>query len=249
MIDDDDIDGIAAEFVLGSLDPSERKAVDERGRKEPALARAIAAWERRLAPLAARGAEVEPPAHLFAGIMSRIAALDGQGTASAGAISLRRSRGRWRAGATVTAALAACLAFAVGWFLYLQTDEPTALVAELHRSTGNTTADEIVRPAFVVTVDLKTCKISVRPVTARPRPGRSYELWVIRQGAATPTRLTLVSQSETTTASCPTGYTSSDLTNAMLAVSLEPEGGSPIGEPSSGFMFVGKLMPAREMPK
>ena len=44
MTADDDIDGLAAEYVLGSLNPEERRAVDARCSGEPALLAATAAW-------------------------------------------------------------------------------------------------------------------------------------------------------------------------------------------------------------
>ena len=69
MTEDDDIDGLAAEYVLGSLDPAERRQVDARRKTDASLAAAIAAWERRLGPLSDRGRDVAPPAHLFDGIL------------------------------------------------------------------------------------------------------------------------------------------------------------------------------------
>jgi len=54
MTEEDDIDGLAAEYVLGSLDVDERKAVAARRNTDAKLNRAIEAWEKRLAPLAHR---------------------------------------------------------------------------------------------------------------------------------------------------------------------------------------------------
>src|SRR4051794_17325701 len=51
MTNAEDIDGLAAEYVLGSLDPVERMEVAARRHGEPALNDAIKAWERRLGPL------------------------------------------------------------------------------------------------------------------------------------------------------------------------------------------------------
>ena len=47
MTEDEDIDGLAAEYVLGSLDPAERRQVDARRETDASLAAAIAAWEDR----------------------------------------------------------------------------------------------------------------------------------------------------------------------------------------------------------
>jgi anti-sigma-K factor RskA len=237
MTEDDDIDGLAAEYVLGSLDPSERVAVDVRRRSDRALADAIGAWERRLGPLSWRTPELPPPAHLFEAILQRIAA-----PRSAEVVFLRRHAKRWRGGAAAATAIAACLGLAVGWFLYERIVEPPLLVAELYRAAGTSTADEIMHPAFVVSVDLNACAITARPVTAQPRPGRNYQLWIMRQGVPAPESLGVLSGPEPLTASCPPPIAPATLLNATLAVSQEPDGGSTTGTPTGPFAFLGKLM-------
>ncbi len=122
MIEDEDIDGLAAEYVLGSLDPAERRQVDARRQTDATLAAAIAAWERRLAPLSDRGRDVTPPAHVLDGILSRISGA-GQVVHFAGAaevVPLRRKFGRRWALAAAAGALAACLALAVVWLNHPQ---------------------------------------------------------------------------------------------------------------------------------
>ena len=61
MTEEDDIDGLAAEYVLGSLDADERKEVAARRRTDAALDRAIKAWEKRLGPLSEGVPDLEPP--------------------------------------------------------------------------------------------------------------------------------------------------------------------------------------------
>lgn len=237
MTEEDDIDGLAAEYVLGSLDPSERAAVDVRRRRDPALAAAIAAWERRLAPLSQQEPGVEPPAHLFDAILSRIAA-----PRSAEVALLRRHTRRWRSIAAAATALAACVGLAVGWFLHERIVEPTLLAAELYRAAGTSTADEMMNPAFVVRVDLNGCKITARAVTAQPRPGRNYQLWIMREGVPAPEALGVLAGPEALTVPCPAPFSPASLLNATLAVSQEPDGGSATGTPTGPLAFLGKLM-------
>jgi anti-sigma-K factor RskA len=85
MTDDDDVDGLAAEYVVGSLDPAERAQVAARCRTDVTLREAIGDWERRLGTLADGVPGIEPPAHLYSTIAKRIW---GQGA--------RRSRGQRR---------------------------------------------------------------------------------------------------------------------------------------------------------
>ena len=125
MTEEEDIDGLAAEYVLGSLDPAERRKVSARRQTDAPLAAAIGAWERRLGPLCDRGQDVTPPAHLFDGVLSRISGNAAQLTGAADVVLLRRATGRRWVLAASASTVAASLMLAVVWFNYQQ---PTSLV-------------------------------------------------------------------------------------------------------------------------
>ncbi len=114
MTDDEDIDGLAGEYVIGTLNASERASVAARCAREPALNADILDWERRLAPLTETADPVAPPPSLFAKIEARI---DGDDVAPAGSatiIDLHRRVKIWRAAALAASALAAALVVTVG---------------------------------------------------------------------------------------------------------------------------------------
>jgi hypothetical protein len=121
MTEEDDIDGLAAEYVLGSLDPAERRQVEARRQVDAALEAAIEAWQRRLAPLADREPGISPPDHVYEQILARIAGQPSARPGSANVVPLRVAggSGRWRTIAASVTALAACLALALGWFSYV----------------------------------------------------------------------------------------------------------------------------------
>ena len=229
MTDDDDVDGLAAEYVVGSLGPAERAQVAARCRRDVTLREAIKDWEKRLGTLA----DGVP------GSSRRRTSFDHrQADLGAGGPVDREGRGdpvasdarRWRGLAVGAGALAACLALIVVWLFQNSPAPPTAFVAELHRNAGGSTADESARaagpPGFVVSLDLVAHTIKITPATVRPAPRRSYQLWLTQGGSAAPSSLGLVSQSEPTTSAWRTPATPADLVNATLSVSLEPEGGS-----------------------
>ena len=51
MSEPEDIEGLAGEYVLGTLDPAERARVASQRERDPELDAAITLWERRLSPL------------------------------------------------------------------------------------------------------------------------------------------------------------------------------------------------------
>jgi len=118
---DDDIEGLAAEYVLGSLDLAERADVDARRRTDTSLAAAIEAWQRCLSPLSEFAPGISPPPNLFDSTLSRISGETGQSIHPAKVVALHRNRKSWqRIIAVGASALAACLALEMGWFIHTQ---------------------------------------------------------------------------------------------------------------------------------
>jgi anti-sigma-K factor RskA len=143
--------------------------------------------------------------------------------------------------------MAACLLLGVAWLLLNVPPGPMQFVGELHRSAG-TAADEGAgakgAPAFKIALDFNTRNMVVEPVSLRATPRRSFELWLLRTGGAAPVSLGLVSHSARTTVPWREDYPTSGLVDDSLAVSLEPEGGSPAKAPTGPILFVGKLRAA-----
>lgn len=69
---DDDIDALAGEYVLGTLDAAARCRFEARLAADDAAARAVAAWEARLLPLAGPAGETPPPPRLWTAIRRRL---------------------------------------------------------------------------------------------------------------------------------------------------------------------------------
>ena len=120
MTEDDDIDGLASEYVLGSLDSAARAHVNARRRVDASLADAIEAWQHRLSPLSETAPRISPSPHLFDSILSRISGETGRPTHSAQIVALHRNRKGLGPIALLGSALAACVALAIGWFILTQ---------------------------------------------------------------------------------------------------------------------------------
>jgi anti-sigma-K factor RskA len=231
MSEADDIDMLAAEYALGTLPAAERAAVALRAKSDTALAAAIEAWERRLSPLAETIAPREVPAGVWEKIESRIAA-GGAGNV----VDIEKRLRRWRTAAIAASAIAASLMIFVGVREFSQPQADKTLVAVLQKDAQS--------PAFLVSVDLDKRQLTIRPVAAKAEPGKSYELWLVHDDLKTPRSLGLVGDKPVTVAPTLASYAPNVIEDATLAISLEPQGGSPTGAPTGPVLWSGKLLEA-----
>lgn len=213
--DRDDLDDLAAEYVLGTLAGDDRVQFEARLRRDPSAARAVTAWAQRLQPLA----EAVPPAIPPAALWQRIVAEVG--------LPQKPSRRAWIALAAAAAVLLAALFF--GDLLR----RPSVIgIAELAPQGGAT--------AFTVSVLEDRERLLVRAGTVDELQNQSYELWAVPPSGA-PVSLGVISASGETEADVPRDKRALLEAGVTLAVSLEPQGGSPTGAPTGPVLFAGAL--------
>ena len=235
MTDRDDIDALAAEYGLGTLAPAERAAVAARRAREPQLDAAIHEWEQRLAPLNELTAAVEPAADLWTKIEARIDRAGSTGPAP-NVIELQRHLARWRRAAIAASALAAALLLVIGVREAGRAQTPQNYVAVFQKDDAS--------PAFLLSVDLASRQLTIRPVAAQTPPGKTYQLWIAAaQLGGRPQSLGLVAEQGYTTRAALAAYDSDVVQSATFGVSLEPTGGSPTGQPT-GPVFHARLIAA-----
>ena len=240
MTETDDIDALAGEYVLGTLDLAERRTVDARRLREPALEQAIRAWDRRLAPVLVNTAAVAPPADLFRRIEARIAQ-PGPTTAGIPApnvVTLRRSVSRWRWATAATSALAASMALLAVFRDQVLPPQPQSFVGAFVKG------DEL--PQFMLTIDLATRELTIRPVGANKLQGQTYQLWIAsdRLGPAPQSLGVLDDGAAPLQRKSLTAFDPNLLQTATFGVSIEQPGGSASGRPSPGALHA-KLVPAK----
>jgi anti-sigma-K factor RskA len=228
-----DDDFAAAEYALGTLDPSERATLAARRLRQPDLEEAIRAWEEHLAPLAEAAPEIEPPRDLLPAIEARIRGASPEAPGSAAVVALERSVRRWRTAAIAASVLAGVLAIGFVAREATRQSAPREYVAILQKDAAS--------PAIEVTVNLDKRELTVRPVAAQAPPGKSYELWIIDAKLGAPRSLGLIG--DTPRGASLSAYDPAIVAGATYAVTVEPPGGSPTGQPSGTPVFVGKLIP------
>jgi anti-sigma-K factor RskA len=219
---------IAAEYVLGVLTAKERRAVEQLIARSPAFAAEVAYWEERLGGLAAMVPPVAPPA----GVWARIEAELGRAKpARARGEGLWQSLAFWRSLATATSALAIA---SLAGLIYVGTVAPRApLVAQLGGEGGKT--------GFVAAVSSGGGTLTIVPAALlSAEEKKAMELWLIPPGDK-PHSLGLIDPNKPVTIKVPKDLLSDVSKEAVLAVSLEPPGGSPTGQPTGPVIANGKL--------
>lgn len=236
MTDRDEIDVVAGEFVLGTLDAGERASVAARRQREEALDAAIKAWEQRLGALGEAVPPVAPDAGLLSKIEARIDARAMAGPLTDQVVTLERRARRWRRIAVAASALAACLLIAIGVREVTRPQTAGVYTAVFQKDDAS--------PAFLLTVNLDTRVLSIRAVAAQPQPGKSYQLWIVSDKlGGVPRSLGLIEAKHVPVSHPLPGYERAVVETATFGISLEPAGGSPTGRPT-GPAFHAKLIAA-----
>ncbi len=219
----EELDALAGEYVLGTLDAEAAAEVAAALEANAALRRAVISWEERLHPLADLAPPADPPLDLW----DRIAAnLPSAGAARQGP-ALRRALALWRANAIAATAIAASLLAYV--LLRPAPSGPPAWVALLHAPTA---------PAPVWLATAGNGALRLDPIAAYPAPpGRDLELWVIPAGSKVPRPLGLIPAGGRFVGAQPPALGS----GAVLAISIEPKGGSPTGLPTGPVVLIGDV--------
>jgi anti-sigma-K factor RskA len=221
-------DLLAAEHALGLLTGEELLAARGRAATEPAFAAAVEAWELRLGPMLDAVPEQEPPADLWERIERR---LNDAPSAGADVIQLQRSARRWRGIAGLTTALAASLALV----LALRVAQPDAPVPPqqpaAERMMAASLASEDGAATLAVAFEPDRGMMVVTPTRMQPAAGHDHELWLI-PASGTPVSLGLVRAGVPQRHRIPEGLAASVSTEAKVALSVEPAGGSPTGQPT-----------------
>ncbi|HET8995907.1 MAG TPA: anti-sigma factor [Acetobacteraceae bacterium] len=221
----DDLDLLAAEYVLGTLDPAQARALAERADSDAAVRDAITAGEERLAPLGRVAAPVAPPAELWQRVAASAGLRPRPVAAQPGWLARAwESLWLWRAATGMGFALAAALA-AVAWLGGAPARPVAALVPQ-----GSAAAAYVaeMRP------DGRLVLVALRQIPVAQ--GKVLELWALPKGATRPVSLGLLPSAGQSVRQSPARSP-----GTQLMISLEPAGGSPTGLPTGPVLFAGTL--------
>jgi anti-sigma-K factor RskA len=212
------VDRLAAEYVLGTLRYRARRRF-ERWLLSPQVGALVKAWEDRLAGLEPQLTPVTPPATVWHGIESKLDLRMRQ----------RQPAMRWMA-------IAASVLFFVAIGVFITRQPPTTQESFLQADATT------IYWHVEILGDNQELDVKVQAVHDLPA-GKAHELWALPEGGA-PVSLGLMPHTgdhhRVLTAAQRTALASSK----QIAVSLEPEGGSPTGAPTGPVLLVAPLAKA-----
>ena len=239
-----DLDILAGEYVLGTLDQAERARAEELMATDAAFQQSVHQWNQRLAPLSEAIEPVSPPSSAWAKLEAALAPAAANTPQPLAELAsqlteLKRSLAAWRFAAMT--AVAASVALAVVWMGGL--DVPLRQAPPEERYVAMLQSDK-GEMGFVVTMNMHGKQFAIKPVSAKAPADKVYELWAImKDGKKRPMTLGLVGTGAYAMMDAPLEIDRKELEKGVqLAVSLEAVGGAPAGAPMGPVMFAGLLV-------
>ncbi len=223
--DDDSL--LAAEYVLRLLKPGEEQDFESRLLTDRGLMAAVAGWASRLSGMDDEVAEVVPHRSVKAGLTERLFGAEEKPR------SILERLGLWQAVSFASLGLAAFLAWQS-----LQVPQPAEPVARGPLYVSEIAAeDQSLR--ILAVYDSDAGRLQVNRTAGQAAPGRALELWAIA-GDSAPVSLGVLPEGSGADVPLPAGLRA-QVAGLTLAISDEPPGGSPTGQPTGAVLAVGQV--------
>ncbi|MCG8393699.1 MAG: anti-sigma factor [Pseudomonadales bacterium] len=218
---------LAAEYVVGTLQGMARQRFERWMMRSARLRRQVWYWERRLHPLNVSLPEASPPRGAWQSIEQRLFA-DSAIRVSAFGWWQSLVAWRWSTGIAMLAVFA----------LLIWTPSPTVVT----RYVGVVQSPQ-AEPLWVVNASADhRLTVKALPLVQPAAAGRDYELWLLPESGA-PVSLTVLPTGDTQLQIQLTDQQVRELLQSRsLAISLEPAGGSPTGQPTGPVVYQTRLI-------
>jgi anti-sigma-K factor RskA len=222
-------DRLAAEYVAGTLRGAARRRFESLLPAHPLLREATRAWQDRLIPLTMVIAPVQPSGEVWRRISERI---EGQRNEATAARSAWQRLAFWRA----LSAFASVAAIGFAVLLANPRAVPPPVVVVLAATGAGSGA--LPSGSIVASISGDGATLVARPIVpVSVQADRSLELWAVPTGGGAPRSLGLLPGGSGSVALRAKVLAGAD----TLAVSLEPAGGSPTGQPTGPIVYAGKF--------
>lgn len=219
------IEMLAAEYVLGTLQGGARRRFEQWMMESGQVRQEVWYWEQRLSELADPVPEEDPRALVWKRIEHRL--WPAPTTESMGSRIMAWLWPGWSLMATATALVLAVM-------LVQQPDTKPGLA-------GAIVQENINDPLWLISETPSDRGLRLLPVAASsPEAGKDYELWVVPEEGQ-PLSLGVMKLGNVYRVTLDDAARDALSRSRTLAISLEPEGGSPTGAPTGPILHVTKL--------
>ncbi len=224
------IEILSAEYVLGTLNGAARRRFEQLLAKKPNLLNSVHWWEKHLHLLMETLPEQQPHARVWTNIHTQLFNK---------AVGTEKSPARWTG---LLKLFSTAMVASLATFLILQSPkdarapqyEAVAMLMSKtaqsgwHLSLGQNEQGQARLNAYsLASLDQK--------------PNKAYELWLLPEHSAKPISLGLLPQRGNKEINVPVALLA-QFKNSNLAVSIEPVGGSPTGQPTGDVVYQGQLI-------
>jgi anti-sigma-K factor RskA len=217
--DDDKV--LVAEFALGLLNADEHKRVARRIADEPTLAAELQLWQSRMQGLDDEFAEAPPPAGVFGRVERR---LFGAPSTAPAVARFWDNLSLWRG---LAAAGLVVAVLAIGFNVLRPAPNSATIANQLVASLAAEGSDV----KFVAFYNEASGAVRLVSLGGSNVPNKDYELWYI-QGSQAPVSMGVIPVDARTSIALDPKAQASIKPGTVLAVTLEPKGGSPSGAPT-----------------
>lgn len=219
---DELISALAAEYVLGTLRGAARDRFDRLKAKDVRVQESVWYWESQLNMMATEVKPIEPPQDIWDTIVKRLQFKLSEETTNNANVSELPTRPssmwQWATGF----AMAASLVLAVLLF-----QESTTIEAPVESIAVFSNEEEQV----LWSVDFTPTKLTIKATQQiTQRDANDYQLWIVPKSGDAPISVGLLPQRGEATIQSSLALDYTEI--AAMAVSLEPLGGSPTGQPT-----------------
>ncbi len=223
---------LAAEYVLGTLQGAARKRFETLLVNDAELQHSVAQWQDAMSVLALKLTPVAPPRRVWNRVRAQLFMQNtARSTKNISGESWWSNLTFWRGWGV--AATAAAIALSVLMNTAQPPEAKPAYVVVL--------SNQQAQPVMSVASDSRQKQLRIKIIGQQKIDSdKDYQLWALPPGDK-PRSLGLVSEQGETVLLVPN--TMQGLTNIpALAISLEPKGGSPTGQPTGPILFTGPVI-------
>ncbi|HVC37237.1 MAG TPA: anti-sigma factor [Gammaproteobacteria bacterium] len=224
---------LAGEYVLGLLHGAARLRFERLLIEDARLRGEVVSWERKFSAWNRVLKPLIPPNSVWRKLELRLKAETRASRKLAGSPGVK---GFWSGAAVIAAAIVLVVGIFIGRNLVTTPITAPGYLAVMSNPKG--------QPLWLISVHPQSRRVDMKALSDNtPPPGKSYELWML-PGNGKPVSLGLMNSTGIASETLSPQLMAALVSAKGLAISVEPHGGSPTGQPTGPVVYVAPIISA-----